>query len=81
MRLTTGVVQAEADINQDGIVNFLDIAPFIQVLTQSWGIRRDVQESKTQRLRGHWEIGRVSSVPFVLGSSGFLVASSSKKLQ
>ena len=35
MRLTTGVVQAEADINQDGIVNFLDIAPFIQVLTQS----------------------------------------------
>ena len=33
MRLTTGVVQAEADINQDGIINFLDIAPFIQVLT------------------------------------------------
>ena len=33
MRLTTGVVQAEADINQDGIISFLDIAPFIQVLT------------------------------------------------
>ena len=32
-RLTSATVQAEADMNQDGVVNFLDIAPFITALS------------------------------------------------
>ena len=33
--LTIGDFQAEADCNQDGAVNFLDIAPFILILANS----------------------------------------------
>ena len=32
-RLTSATVQAEADMNQDGVINFLDIAPFITALS------------------------------------------------
>ena len=32
-RLSGGEPQAEADVNEDGVVNFLDIAPFIQALS------------------------------------------------
>lgn len=32
-RLTSATVQAEADMNQDGVMNFLDIAPFITALS------------------------------------------------
>ena len=30
-----GAFQPEADINQDGVVNFLDIAPFIGALANA----------------------------------------------
>jgi hypothetical protein len=31
-RLTTGTFQAQADVNEDGVVNLLDVDPFIDLL-------------------------------------------------
>jgi len=31
--ITTGTFQAEADVNQDNVVNLLDVAPFVALLS------------------------------------------------